>query len=63
MKVGDLVELCGTNYPQYVNLKGILVDEFYPQKWKVYIKGKVHPYLVHQVSIANHWRANDSHHR
>jgi|TARA_A100000172_G_scaffold64418_2_gene43892 hypothetical protein len=63
MKVGDLVKLSHIDYPQYVNLKGILMEEVFPQKWKVYIKGKMHPYLVHQVSFANHWRTNDSHHR
>jgi hypothetical protein len=55
MKVGDLVKLSHIDYPQYVNLKGILMEEV--------IKGKMHPYLVHQVSFANHWRTNDSHHR
>jgi hypothetical protein len=61
MKVGDLVKLSHIGYPQYVNLKGILMEEVFPQKWKVYIKGKMHPYLVHQDAI--HWRTNDSHHR
>ena len=28
MKVGDLVKLSPIDYPQYVNLKGILMEEF-----------------------------------
>lgn len=51
MKVGDLVKLSPIDYPQYVNLKGILMEEVYPQKWKIFIKGKTHPYLVHRISI------------
>ena len=51
MKVGDLVKISPCDYPQYRGHVGILVNEEYPDQWKVFIKGNVHPYLVHRINL------------
>jgi hypothetical protein len=47
MKVGDLVRLSILDYPQYRGKIGVLVREHGVDRWRVYIAGRTHPYLVH----------------
>ena len=51
MKSGDLVRLNRGDYPQYRHHFGILIQECHPDMWQVHIKGRLHPYLVHKVSL------------
>ncbi len=51
MRVGTAVKLSPMDYPQYRGHIGILMNEPEVDQWRVYINGKVHPYLVHRVSM------------
>ena len=51
MKVGDLVRLSPCDYPQYRRHVGILISDHGDGLWEVHIKGKLHPYLVHQINL------------
>lgn len=51
MKVGDLVKLSPCDYPQYRGQIGILVSDEGDRLWKVFIKGKLHPYLVNMINL------------
>jgi hypothetical protein len=51
MKVGDLVKLSPCDYPQYRRYVGILISDHGDGLWEVHIKGKLHPYLVHQINL------------
>ena len=51
MKIGTAVKLSPCDYPQYRGHVGILLDEPSVDQWKIYIKGKVHPYLVHRINL------------
>jgi len=50
-RIGTAVKLSPCDYPQYRGHVGILVSEEYPDQWKVFIKGKVHPYFVHRINL------------
>jgi hypothetical protein len=52
MKVGDLVRVCDRNYPQYKEgTCGILMRERSPQRWSVFISGRMHPYAIDEIYI------------
>ncbi len=46
MQVGDLVRLSPCDYPQYRGQVGILMSDEGDGLWKVFIKGRLHKYLV-----------------
>lgn len=51
MKVGDLVKLNTLAYPRYQGYLGLLVEEVEPGRWKIMIRGRIHPYRIHSVSL------------
>ena len=60
MKVGDLVKLSPCDYPQYRGQIGILASDEGDGLWKVFIKGKFHPYLVNTVNLLRPEVINES---
>lgn len=57
MQVGDLVKLHTFDYPQYQGYLGLLVEETEPGRWKIMIRGRMHPYSIHSVSLEKVWHA------
>ena len=51
MKVGDLVELCNSSYPQYRGKFGVLVEDRYIGRWIVMIGCALHPYVVDESDM------------
>jgi len=62
MKVGDLVRVCSRNYPRYKEgTCGILMRERNPQRWSVFISGRMHPYAIDEIYIdlLDKWLENE----
>jgi hypothetical protein len=60
VQVGDLVKLHTFDYfdyPQYQGYLGLLVEETEPTRWKIMIRGRIHPYSIHSVSFEKVWHA------
>ncbi len=54
MKVGDLVRLDPWHYPQYKGKIGVIAGSrvhMLETRWKVYVKGRLHPYMVDEDSL------------
>ena len=51
LKVGDLVKLSKSNYPQYKDSTGILLQTVGEGYWEVFINGNSHPYRIHDEDI------------
>jgi len=51
MKVGDLVRLCITGYPQHRGKPGVLVERRWPGGWIVMIGGVLHRYVVDETDM------------
>jgi len=60
MKVGDLVKLSPCDYPQYRGQVGILMSDEGDGLWKVFIEGRLHPYLVHRINLLRPEVINES---
>ena len=54
MKVGDLVKFDEWQYPQYKGKIGVIAgsrQHLLEKRWKVYVKGRLHPYMVDEDSL------------
>lgn len=54
MQIGDLVRLDEWQYPQYKGALGVVTgsrDHALERRWKVYIKGRLHPYFVDENAL------------
>lgn len=62
-KVGDLVKTCSIDYPHYNKRAtcGILMEHHSPQRWIVFISGRIHPYLIEERSMipSKKWLESD----
>jgi len=52
VKVGDLVELCRTGYPQHRGKFGVLVELRFTGRWIVMIGSVLHPYVIDETDMA-----------
>lgn len=54
MKAGDLVKFDEYLYPQYKGRLGVIAgsrEHLLETRWKVYVNGRLHPYMVEEESL------------